>query len=46
MAMKWNLFMAAVFLTGYLLLSHGAPLLPVMAGAATAGGVGFIRRKR
>jgi hypothetical protein len=33
---KWSLFTCAVMLAGYLLLSQGVPLLPVLAGIGLA----------
>jgi len=45
MAMKVNLFVAAAVLAGWLLLTHGAPLIAVVAGTAAAGFFGFSRRK-
>ena len=33
---SWGYFFAAAFFATYLLLSNGAPLLPVLAGVAVA----------
>ena len=35
--MRWTYYFAAVFFGGYLLLSNGVPLLPVLLGSAGAG---------
>ncbi|MCX6629645.1 MAG: hypothetical protein NTW28_18665 [Candidatus Solibacter sp.] len=43
--MKWNLFICATALAGWLLLSHGAPLFAVISGTAVAGAFGLLRRK-
>ena len=43
--MKWNLFICATALAGWLLLSHGAPLFAVISGTVAAGAFGFLRRK-
>jgi len=32
--MKWNVFAVAAVVTWFFLLSHGAPLLPVILGTA------------
>jgi hypothetical protein len=45
MAMKWNLFICATALAGWLLISHGAPWIAVISGTAAAGAFGFLRRK-
>jgi hypothetical protein len=44
--MKWNLFVCASALTGWLLLTHGAPLFAVISGTAAAGLLGFLRLKK
>jgi hypothetical protein len=44
MAMKLNLFLAAAVLAAWILLSHGAPLFPVLAGTAGVAVLGFARR--
>jgi hypothetical protein len=33
---KWGFFVCAVVLAGYLLLSQGVPLLPMLAGVGLA----------
>jgi hypothetical protein len=39
---KWSYFTGAAILAAYILLSHGAPLLAVVAGIA--GSALFVRR--
>lgn len=39
---KWNYFIGASILAAYVLLSNGAPLMPVAAGIA--GAAVFMRR--
>jgi len=39
---KWSYFAGASILAAYLLITHGAPLLPVVAGIA---GVGMYLRR-
>jgi len=39
---KWSFFAAASLMVGYLLVSHGAPLLAVVAGIG--GAASFLRR--
>jgi uncharacterized membrane protein AbrB (regulator of aidB expression) len=34
--MRWRYFLPAAFFGGYLLLSNGVPLLPVLSGCAIA----------
>ncbi len=36
MNLKWNLFFAAALLGAYMLISHGIPIVPVLAGCALA----------
>jgi hypothetical protein len=43
--MKWSFFLAAALLGAYLLLSFGAPLIPVAAGAVLAGCYQLWRRE-
>lgn len=33
---KWNLYFAASLLGAYMLISHGIPIVPVLAGCALA----------
>lgn len=33
---KWGLFLAAAFFAGYLLVSRGVPVVPVLVGCAAA----------
>jgi hypothetical protein len=42
MSKKWSYFAAASLMVGYLLISHGAPLLAVVAGIA--GVASYLRR--
>src|SRR5947208_2979302 len=39
MKIKWNLYWAAALFAGYLLVSDGVPLLPVLAGVGITAGV-------
>jgi hypothetical protein len=45
MTRQWSYFLGAVVLAGYVLISHGAPLVAVAAGAAGAALL-FWRRSR
>jgi hypothetical protein len=42
MSKKWSYFAAASLMVGYLLISHGAPMLAVVAGIA--GVASYLRR--
>ena len=46
MKIKWNLYWAAALFAGYLLVSNGVPLLPVLAGIGITAGVQFWRSHR
>ncbi len=39
MKIKWNLFFAAAFFGGWLLISNGVPVLPVLTGVIAAGAI-------
>lgn len=43
MAMKWHYFMGACILSWIVLLTHGAPLLPIVLGTAA---IAFLNWKR
>jgi Flp pilus assembly protein TadB len=45
MTRQWSYFLGAVVLAGYVLISHGAPLVAVTAGA-TGAALLFWRRSR
>lgn len=46
MKSKWNYFLAAVFFAGYLLVSRGVPLLPVILGCAGAALLTWLKHSR
>jgi len=46
MTTKWNYFLAAGILAGFLLLRAGVPLLPVAAGIGGAALWTWLRRPR
>ena len=43
MKLKWNLFIPAAFFAGWLLVSNGVPLMPVVAGVAAAAALNLWR---
>lgn len=46
MKIKWNFFWAAALFAGWLLVSNGVPLLPVLAGIAATAGVQLWKSRR
>lgn len=43
---KWNFLLASILLAGWVLLSAGVPMVPVLLGAGGATLYTFLRRNR